>query len=233
MSIAENILSVKERIKSVCNKVGRNLDEITLVAVTKTIPPEKIIEVIDCGIKNIGENKIQETENKIKDEKIKIIGKDIKWHLIGHLQTNKVKKAIEIFDLIHSVDSLRLALEINKKAGNIDKKVEILIEVNTSYEDTKFGIEPKDTVKLVEEISKLENIKIKGLMTIGSLTEDKEKIRNCFKTLRKIRDEIREMRIENVDMEHLSMGMTNDFEIAIEESATILRIGTAIFGKRS
>lgn len=206
---------------------GHRNEDITLVAVTKNVEPERIIEGIDAGIKIIGENRIQEAE-----EKFKFITKDVEKHLVGHLQTNKVKKALELFDLIQSVDSLHLAQEISKKAKEKGKPAEVLIEVNTSGEPSKYGVKPEEVSNLVEEISRLENIKIKGLMTVGLFTEDIEKARPCFVKLRNLFENLKSPKKENVEMKYLSMGMSSDFEVAVEEGANMIRVGTAIFGPR-
>jgi pyridoxal phosphate enzyme (YggS family) len=226
-SIAENLKILEERIEKAAIKSGRKRENITLVAVTKTVEPERIIEGIDAGIKIIGENRIQEAE-----EKFKFIKRDVEKHLIGHLQTNKVKKALELFDLVQSVDSLYLAREISKRAKEKGKLADILIEVNTSDEPSKYGVKPGETSGFAEEVVKLENIKIKGLMTVGLLTDELEKARPCFVKLRNIFESLKNLRRENVEMKYLSMGMSSDFEVAIEEGANMIRVGTAVFGPR-
>ncbi len=227
MDVEDNINSVKQRIKSTCQKIGREANEVILVAVAKTIPVEIIKNVVEHGIDHIGENRVQEAEKKYEQ-----LGKIATWHLVGHLQTNKVKKALQIFDFIHSVDSYHLAQEISKHAEQLERPVNCLVEVNTSGEASKFGMTPVATLELVKKISFLPAIHIMGLMTIGAFLPDPEQIRPCFKLLRELKDEIQLMDLENVAMKYLSMGMTNDFEVAIEEGATIVRIGTAIFGER-
>ena len=233
-SIAENIKRLEERIEKAAWKSGRKREDITLVAVTKTVEPERINQAIDAGIKIIGENRIQEAQDKFK-----FITRDVEKHLVGHLQTNKVKKALELFDLIQSIDSLHLAQEVSKRAKSIKalrpvgekgKFAEVLIEVNTSDEPSKYGVKPEEVFSLVEEIAKLENIKIKGLMTIGLFTDDLEKVRPCFVKLRKIFESLKNLKRGNIEMRYLSMGMSSDFEIAIEEGANMIRVGTAIFG---
>jgi len=226
-TISENLKGLEERIEKAASRSGRRKEDITLVAVTKNVEPERINQGIDAGIKIIGENRIQEAQ-----EKFKFITKDVEKHLVGHLQTNKVKKALELFDLIQSVDSLHLAQEISRKAKEKGKSAEVLIEVNTSGEPSKYGFRPDEVSALVEEISKLENIKIRGLMTVGLLTEEIENARPCFVKLRNIFESLKNMKNENVEMRYLSMGMSSDFEVAIEEGANMIRIGTAIFGKR-
>jgi hypothetical protein len=225
--IADNLKRLEERIEKAALRSGRIKEDITLVAVTKNVEPERINQGIEAGIKIIGENRIQEAE-----EKFKFITRDVEKHLVGHLQTNKVKKAIELFDLIQSVDSLHLAQEISKKGSDKGKIVEVLIEVNTSDEPSKYGVRPEEVSDLVEGISKLENIGIKGLMTVGLLTDDVEKVRPCFVKLRNLFESLKSLKKENVEMRYLSMGMSSDFEVAIEEGANMIRIGTAIFGPR-
>ena len=224
MDIRENIKRLKERIEKAANRVNRNPDEITLVAVTKTVPPEIILQAIEYGIEIIGENRVQEAK-----EKFNIIGNRVQWHMVGHLQTNKVKDALKIFNLIHSLDSIKLAEEIEKRATNA---VECLIEVNTSGEPTKFGIKPEDLFKFYEELRKFKKIKVLGLMTIGPgwAITDPEASRNFFKLLHDLRDELAQAFDQEFPI--LSMGMTSDFEVAIEEGSNMIRIGTAIFGPR-
>lgn len=226
-SLVENLKRLEERIENAAIKSGRRREDITLVAVTKNVEPERIIEGIDAGIKIIGENRIQEATDKFK-----FINKDVEKHLVGHLQTNKVKKALELFDLIQSVDSLHLAQEISKRAKEKEKSAEVLIEVNTSDEPSKYGVKPEEVSGVVEEVSNLENIKIKGLMTVGLFTDELDKVRPCFVKLRNIFESLKNLRKENVEMKYLSMGMSSDFEMAIEEGANMIRVGTAIFGPR-
>jgi PLP dependent protein len=225
--IYQNIEIIQNKIDESCRKAGRKKEEICLIAVTKTIPPKTIKEAYDFGIKDFGENKVQELLTKVNNLPL-----DINSHFIGHLQRNKVKYIREFIYLIHSVDSISLAEEINKNAQEANRKIPILIQVNTSNEESKYGVEPDKTVELTKYVSRLPNIKIFGLMTIGALVEDPELARPCFKLLRSLKDEINSLNIENIEMKHLSMGMTNDFEIAIEEGATIIRVGTGIFGHR-
>lgn len=213
--IKENIEGIRGKIRDVCIKKGRDYNKILILAVTKGREPDKINEVLSLGIRDIGENKVQEAKLK------KGLTNPVKWHMIGHLQTNKVKDAVQIFDLIHSVDSIKLAREINKEAERINKIQDILIEVKTSKEETKQGISPEEVEGFVEEIRSLKNLNLKGLMTIAP-QGDKEEARRCFRSLRELRDKIDRNMI-------LSMGMSDDFEIAVEEGADILRIGRAIF----
>lgn len=226
--ISENIRTVRSRIEKAAARVGRSAEEIRLVAVSKTVEPERINQAILCGIDTIGENRVQEAEKKFG----KITG-PVKKHLVGHLQTNKVKKAVELFDFIQSVDSRRIAEEISKRALEAGKVMEVLLEVNTSCEETKFGMEEDQVVPLIETISNLEGIKIKGLMTIGLFSDEPEDTRPCFKRLKGLFDRIKSAGIRKVEMQYLSMGMTGDFEVAIEEGSNMVRVGTGIFGVRT
>jgi len=226
-TISENLKRLEERIEKAALRSGRKKEDITLVAVTKNVEPERINQGIDAGIKIIGENRIQEAE-----EKFKFIAKDVEKHLVGHLQTNKVKKALELFDLIQSVDSLHLAQEISKRAADKGKTAEVLIEVNTSGELSKYGVKPDEVPGFVEEVEKFEYIKIRGLMTVGLLTDEMDKVRPCFVKLRSLFESLKSLKKENVEMRYLSMGMSSDFEMAIEEGSNMIRIGTAIFGHR-
>ena len=228
MSLADNIIKIKQRIEKACQKVGRSPEEITLVAVTKTVGIDAIKHALSCGIQHIGENRVQEAEQKFAQ-----IGEKATWHLIGHLQTNKVKKALEIFDVIHSVDSLHLAEEINKRAIQMQREIQCLVEVKTSEEATKFGASPEGTIELIQQIAQFPGIRIQGLMTIGAFLPDPEQVRPCFQVLRELRDEVERTGIDRVTMKYLSMGMTNDFEVAIEEGANMIRVGRAIFGERN
>lgn len=229
LQLQENIQNIKERIARAAAKAGKSESDIQLVAVTKTVNADVINEAIRLGIQNIGENKVQEIMNKYDaiDR-----NSDVRWHLIGHLQTNKVKYIIDKVALIHSVDSYKLASEINKRAKKIGRIMDILIQVNVSEEESKFGIKVEECQPLIEEIAKLSNIKVKGLMTIAPYVENPENVRPIFRKLKKLSIDIMDKNIDNISMEYLSMGMTGDFEVAIEEGANIVRIGTAIFGKR-
>lgn len=227
MSVAENIIQIKRRIERSCQKVSRSPDEITLIAVTKTVGIDAINDALGSSIEHFGENRVQEAEQKIEQ-----IGAKATWHLIGHLQTNKVKKALQLFDMIHSVDSLHLAEEINKRAIQMRRAMPCLIEVKTSEEATKFGVSPENTVQFVQQIAQFPGLRIQGLMTIGAFLPDPEQVRPCFRLLREVRDDILKAGIERVEMKFLSMGMTNDFDVAIEEGANMIRVGRAIFGER-
>ncbi len=217
--ISKNLIKVREDIRKTAVKANRDPDLIKLVAVTKTFPVEVIIEAIEAGVRAIGENRVQDAYQKYK-----VIGNKVEWHLIGHLQRNKAKRAVEIFDLIHSVDSLRIAEEINKHALRINKIQDILIQVNTSGEVSKFGISPNHLRGFLNELVGFENIRVRGLMTIAPIKDDPEDTRPCFRALRRLADDI--------GMEYLSMGMSGDFNVAIKEGSNIVRLGTILFGPR-
>ena len=226
--IEQNIKDIRSRIEKAAQKSGRGADEVKLVVVTKTVDAERVNEAIRGGIETIGENRVQEAEAKFKQ-----ITENVEKHLVGHLQTNKAKKAVELFDLIQSVDSIRIAEEISRRALQRGKVMDVLVEVNTSGEETKFGVEPEQVSSLIETISKFEGIKIKGLMTIGLFSDNPEDTRPCFKKLKLLFEEIKRANIPNVEMRYLSMGMTSDFEVAIEEGSNMVRVGTGIFGART
>ncbi len=225
--IRENLENVRERMNAACKKSGRAADDVKLVAVSKTKPFPALQEAYDCGCRDFGENKVQELA-----EKYEALPKDIRWHMIGHLQRNKVKYIVDKVFLIHSVDSLRLAQEIEKEAAKLGRTVNILIEVNVAGEESKFGVRAEDTFTLVEEIAKMPHIRVKGLMTIAPYVTDAEENRSVFAQLKKIYVDIIHKNIDNVFMEELSMGMTGDYEVAITEGATYIRVGTGIFGER-
>jgi len=225
--IASNLFKVQENMRKAALKVGRGIEDIKLVAVSKEVDSSKIKEAIKAGVTILGENYVQDAKEKIAE-----IGHDIQWHMIGHLQTNKAKYAVKLFDMIQSADSLRLAEELDKQAKKLDKGFQILIQVNVSGEESKFGVSPDGIYDLLHHISKMEHITVQGLMTMPPYFNDPERNRPYFKALRELRDRIVSSEIKNVFLKELSMGMSNDYEIAIEEGATIVRIGTAIFGER-
>lgn len=227
ISIRDNLLRVKENIESALIASGRNKDDIILVGVTKTVDVDSINEAISYGLENIGENKVQE----IMDKYDKIKG-NVNWHMIGHLQTNKVKYIIDKVDLIHSLDRMSLAKEINKRAESENIIKDVLIQVNIAEEETKFGLKKEEVIPFIESILDFKNIRIKGLMTIAPFSENPEEVRFVFRDLRNLGYEIEKRNYENLEMKYFSMGMTNDYKVAIEEGANIVRIGTAIFGKR-
>ena len=226
--LKENLQSVEENIKKACEKAGRKREDVTLIAVSKTKPIEMLQKIYDQNIRNFGENKVQEMCDKME-----VLPKDIKWHMIGHLQTNKIKYIIGKTELIHSVDSLHLAQEISKQAVKHDVQTDILIEINIANEQTKFGIDAGDTIQLVCEIAALPNIHIKGLMTIAPFVENPEDNRLYFRRIHQLSVDITKENIDNVNMDILSMGMTGDYMVAIEEGATMVRVGTGIFGERN
>ena len=226
--LAENLQNVEERIQAACARANRDRNEDTLIAVSKTKPVSMLEEVYAEGIRCFGENKVQELT-----EKHDKLPSDVKWHMIGHLQRNKVKYIVDKVDLIHSVDSVRLAETIEQEAVKKDVIVPVLVEVNVAEEDSKFGLKVNEVLSIIEEISKFPHIRIKGLMTIAPYVENPEENRPVFARLRKLSVDIAEKNIDNVSVEILSMGMTNDYEVAIEEGATMVRVGTGIFGERN
>ncbi len=229
MSIKENIIAIMNKVAIAAKKSNRNLDEIKLLVVTKTYSASIIDEALSAGAKYIGENKIQEAETKLPE----LSQKCDEFHFIGHLQSNKIKKLIPLKPaLIHSLDKISTARKLDSYLKKFDLKQNVLIQVNTSNEKSKFGISPNETDEFIQEMSKFENIQVKGLMTIGLNSNDEEKIRECFKSLNKLFNKYKKTQFPNIEMKYLSMGMTNDFEIAIEEGANIVRIGSAIFGNR-
>lgn len=226
--LRSNYNEVKENIKKACERAGRNPEEVTLIAVSKTKPLSDIEEVLAGGCIDFGENKVQELCDK--EERI---SRPVNWHLIGHLQTNKVKYIVHKACLIHSVDSLKLAECINKEAAKKDVVANVLIQVNIAEEDTKFGLPKEEVEEVMKVVSKLPNVKIKGLMTIAPFVDDAEENRIHFRHMKQLFIDMKEKNIDNVDMEILSMGMTGDYEVAVEEGATMVRVGTGIFGARN
>lgn len=227
--IRTNLETIKQRIDSACNKAGRNPNEVKLLLATKTVVPQRIIEAINAGYTLIGENKVQEIKEKF--DALKVV--QHQKHFIGHLQTNKIKDIIRYgVACVESVDRLELAEKLHNRLSTEGKKMDILIQVNTSGEESKFGVEPQKAVELAKQIAPLKSLKIKGLMTIGLFSAETEKVRKCFKLLASLRNEIRNLNLPDVEMNELSMGMSGDLETAIEEGATIVRVGTAVFGHR-
>lgn len=227
MMLKENLKNVEEKIKKACTDAGRKREEVTLIAVSKTKPLDTLKEAYDLGVRVFGENKVQELVDKYD-----ALPKDIHWHMIGHLQRNKVKYIIDKVDLIHSVDSLRLAEAIEKEAAKRGITVNILIEVNVAGEESKFGLAPEALDEFVEAVSQFEHIRVKGLMTIAPFVENPEENRSVFTALKKLSVDIAKKNVDNVNVSMLSMGMTNDYQTAIEEGATMVRVGTGIFGER-
>ena len=225
--VVENLKKVEEKIQRACEKSGRSRSEVTLIAVSKTKPIEMMQEAMETGVNIFGENKVQEIVKKEVE-----LPKDVEWHLIGHLQRNKVRQIAGKVKRIHSVDSLRLAEQIQKEYEKIGKIADILLEVNVAREESKYGLMPEETEDVIREIANFPNIKVHGLMTIAPFVEDPEKNRIHFQNLRKLLVDINGKNIDNVSMSELSMGMTGDYEVAIEEGATFVRVGTVIFGAR-
>ena len=226
--VVENLAEVEKHICEACARAGRSLDEVTLIAVSKTKPVSMIEELLPGGTRDFGENKVQELVDKYE-----VLPKDIHWHLIGHLQRNKVKYVVDKACLIHSVDSMRLAETISEEGVKKGVTVSVLIEVNVAGEESKFGVTLEETEGLVREIAKLPSIQIKGLMTIAPYVEDPEENRVHFSRLKQLSVDIKNKNIDNVSMDVLSMGMTGDYQVAIEEGATMVRVGTGIFGERN
>ncbi len=225
--LKENLAQVEENIKKACEKAGRDRNDVTLIAVSKTKPVEMLQEIYDEGIRVFGENKVQELVDKYE-----VLPTDIKWQMIGHLQRNKVKYIVDKVDLIHSVDSLRLAEAIDKEAEKKGVTANILIEVNVAKEESKFGLMPEEVDDFIEQVKNFKHLQIKGLMTIAPFVSDPEENRPIFARLRELSVDIRKKNVDNINMSVLSMGMTNDYQVAIEEGATMVRVGTGIFGAR-
>jgi pyridoxal phosphate enzyme (YggS family) len=227
-AVSENIRRVREVIAEAALKAGRNPSDVKLMAVTKTVDDDRIREAIEAGVDIVGENYVQEGKRKIEK-----LGKGrVEWHLIGYLQSNKAKYAVKLFDLIHSVDRMSLAQELDRRSGNAGLITKVLIEVNLSGEETKTGVGKADAVALIRDVARLENLSIQGLMTMPPWFDDPEGARSYFTALRNLRDRIEGEGIENVKMKELSMGMTGDYGVAVEEGATIVRVGRGIFGER-
>lgn len=225
--LRDNFSDVEAKICAACERSGRSREEVTLIAVSKTKPASMLREAYDFGTRIFGENKVQEIVDKYD-----VLPKDISWQMIGHLQRNKIKYIIDKVDMIHSVDSLRLAEAIEKEAAKKGIDINILIEVNVAREESKFGVMPENTFDLVKEVAKLPHVHIQGLMTIAPFVDNPEDNRKYFNHLRKLSVDIDSKKMDNVNMAVLSMGMTNDYEVAIEEGATMVRVGTGLFGER-
>lgn len=225
--VAEQFLKIQNRVTAACERAGRDTSEVTLIAVSKTKPVEMLSEAYEAGARDFGENKVQEIQAKYPQ-----LPEDIRWHMIGHLQTNKVRQVVGKACLIHSVDSVRLAQEINKESAKQGIVTEILLEVNVAEEESKFGFSLNETEAALREISQLPNVKVRGLMTIAPFVDEPEDNRQVFRELYEFFIDMKSKNIDNVTMNTLSMGMTGDFEVAIEEGATMVRVGTGIFGAR-
>jgi pyridoxal phosphate enzyme (YggS family) len=225
--IAENLARVRERIEAAARRSGRDPESVRLVAVSKTVDAERVRQAVEAGAKILGENYVQEAQKKIE-----VLGHEVVWHFIGHLQTNKAKVAAGLFDFIHSVDSQNLAQELGRRAKLRGKVLPVLLEINLAGEVTKFGAPEREILLLAEKLSEMEGIEVKGLMTMPPFFEDPEASRPYFVELRKLGERLAKEKIPRISMEELSMGMSNDFEVAVEEGATLVRVGTAIFGPR-
>lgn len=226
--IAENINGIRKNIDEAARRAGRDPKDILLLAVSKTVEVPKIKAAVEEGLDELGENRVQEIM-----EKYEPMGPDVKWHLIGHLQTNKVKYIIDKVKLIHSVESLKLAEEIDKQAKKHDLIMDVLVEINMAKEESKFGIMPEDAESFIRSLAALENIRVRGLMTVAPFVENGEENRVYFRNMKKLLVDINAKNINNINMDVLSMGMTGDYVTAVEEGATIIRVGTGIFGKRN
>ena len=227
-TIAERLQHIQSRIDAACLKCGRNPEEVKLLLATKTVEPDQITQAFTAGMNYIGENKVQELKRKYP----LLQGHQVAFHFIGHLQSNKIKDVIQYADCIQSVDRLSLAVALDRQLQKQGRSMDILMQVNTSYEESKFGVHPQQAITLVKELSKLGTLRIKGLMTIGLFSADTEKVRKCFQLLTLLKEQIAVLALPNTEMKELSMGMSGDFETAIQECATIIRIGTALFGER-
>ena len=225
--IGDNIREIRENIAEAALRSGREPSEVRLMAVTKTVDDDRILEAIEAGVDIMGENYIQEAKRKIE-----MMDVDVKWHLIGHLQSNKAKYAVRLFDMIHSVDRMKLAVELDRRSAAAGRVTDILVEVNVSGEESKNGISANEAPDLISQISLLDNLSIRGLMTMPPWFDDPEDARPFFVALRELRDKIIAEDIKGIEMRELSMGMSGDYRVAVEEGATIVRIGTAIFGAR-
>ena len=228
ISIEINILQIKENIGNALKKSGREGDEVQLIAVTKTVDINRINEAIEAGITSIGENRTNEIE-----EKYNLIGSKVDFHMIGHLQTNKVKNIIGKTKLIHSLDRISLAKELDKRSKRNNIVTDVLLQVNVAEEESKFGLKVDEVLYFIEDILELTNIRVRGLMTIAPYTEDRSYLRNVFRSLYKLSEDIKTRNYEGLSMDYLSMGMSNDYEIAIEEGSNMVRVGSSIFGKRN
>lgn len=222
--VADNVARIRSDVEESLDKSGRSGETVTIVAVTKTFPASAVRAAVKAGLTEIGESRIQETVSKKPEVEV-----DCKWHLIGHLQKNKINKALELYDMIQSVDSHRIAAEIDQRA---DRPIEILLQVNSSGEETKFGLEPESVIETAKRIADLEKIRLMGIMTIGPLTDEIRQIRHSFKLTKQLYDELKAANIPGTDIRYLSMGMTHDYRLAIEEGSNMIRVGTAIFGER-
>jgi pyridoxal phosphate enzyme (YggS family) len=226
-SIAANLARVQERMAEAAIRSGRRPDSVKLVGVSKTVDVDRIKEAVSAGLQILGENYVQEARDKIRE-----LASPVSWHFVGRLQTNKAKYAVKLFDLIQTVDSFRLAKELNHRAQPLGRTIPIIIQVNLAGESTKGGVNPTECLSLIKQVSTLENLRVRGLMTMPPFFDQPERARPYFAQLRKLSQEITEARVPGIEINELSMGMSGDFETAIEEGATLIRVGTAIFGER-
>ncbi len=227
VDISLNIKSLNDKINSILDETGRTINDITVIAVTKTVDLDRVQAAVKAGCLNLGENRVQELIEKYDN-----LNEGVNWHMIGRLQTNKVKYIVDKVSLIHSVDRLKLGKEIDRQASKIGRVVPVLVQVNASKESTKAGIDPLDTIDFVNELSRLQNLKVMGLMTIGPNTDNKEDIRSSFRRVKSLFDELKKSNINNIETRYLSMGMSKDFDIALMEGSNMIRVGTTIFGQR-
>ncbi len=229
----ERIDIINQRIAAACQRAGRDFFDVTLVAVSKTVAPKLIRQAIEAGVRVLGENRVQEAAGKIPELADVVAGHNVEWHLIGHLQSNKARRAVELFSAIQSVDSFKLAERLSGVAAELGKRLPVFVEVNLGGEDSKAGVTPDEVLPLCERVAKLPALDLKGLMTVPPFLDDPNEARPFFRRLRDLHDEARRTGIVGDEFKELSMGMSHDFEIAIEEGATLVRIGTALFGART
>lgn len=229
-AIAANVAAIRQRIAQACARAGRAADEVTLVAVSKTVEPARIRAALAAGIRVLGENRVQEAQDKIAELRGEA---SVQWHLIGHLQSNKARRAVELFDAVHSLESLKLAEKLAQAAAELGKRLPVFVEVNLGGEASKAGVAPEEVLPLCEAVGKLSALELKGLMAVPPFLDDAEKLRPFFRRLCELRDEAQRAGVVDAHFRELSMGMSNDFEVAIEEGATFVRVGTALFGARS
>jgi len=227
--VEENLRTVRQQMELACQASGRKIEDVKLLLATKTVPLEKLQMAIQAGETLFGENKAQELRDKFP---LMQQSNQVEWHFIGHLQTNKVKDVVKYVTLIHSVDRLKLGQALNHQLVKENKTMDILVQINTSYEESKFGASPETALELVEQLSQFDTLNVKGLMTIGKLNATNDETRHCFRLLKSIQTQVREKKLPRVEMDILSMGMSGDFKVAIEEGATIIRVGTSVFGQR-
>ena len=231
--LSERLVVINQRIAAACGRAGRSESEVTLVGVTKTVPAAMIQAAVEAGVRVAGENRVQEAAAKISELAAFHSRRPFQWHLIGHLQSNKARRAVELFDQVQSVDSLKLAERLNQAAGEVGKRLPVMIEVNLAAEQSKAGLQPDEVLPICERCDKLSNLELQGLMTVPPYFENPEEVRPFFRLLRELRDQAQRAGIVGRQFKDLSMGMSHDFEVAVEEGATLVRIGTAIFGERS